>query len=140
MKRLSRDRWGKVLDDKWYFKKVMLGKIFLNGVCIMDKGEVLLFGSKKFLALAAFVLYKITQGSVFCWNFGECEGVMQETKEFLTVREVATFLGSSVSSVWLWSRSGFLPAPIRVAPKTLRWRASQIMALFEMKGKDESCA
>jgi excisionase family DNA binding protein len=46
--------------------------------------------------------------------------------DLLTVREVAQRLALGTRTVWKWSRSGQLPAPIRLGNRTVRWRAAEI--------------
>lgn len=46
--------------------------------------------------------------------------------ELLDVYEVAKLLKVSRSSVWSWSKSRIIPPPIKVGPKTTRWRIEQL--------------
>ena len=51
-------------------------------------------------------------------------------QELLTARQVSERLNLSLRTVWRWSRSGELPAPIRLgnARRAPRWLASDIDA------------
>ena len=51
-----------------------------------------------------------------------------QAPELLTVREVARRLNIGTRTVWRWSRSGELPAPVRLgkARRVVRWKAAEI--------------
>jgi predicted DNA-binding transcriptional regulator AlpA len=49
--------------------------------------------------------------------------------EFLTCKEVCALLKVCRQTVWYNVRSGRLPAPDYVLPRTPRWRRSSIMAI-----------
>jgi excisionase family DNA binding protein len=46
-------------------------------------------------------------------------------KLLLTTREVAELLGAGERSVWRWSRSGAMPAPVRING-AVRFRRSEV--------------
>ena len=48
--------------------------------------------------------------------------------ELLTVKEVAGLLKIHVRSVWRMAATGQIPEPIRLGPKTVRWRAVDLEA------------
>ena len=48
------------------------------------------------------------------------------TDQMLTVKDVADCLSISVRSVWRWTKSGKIPAPIKLGFHVVRWRASEI--------------
>jgi len=57
---------------------------------------------------------------------GEKMSVVNEVKvELLTTNEVARLLGCGARSVWRWSRSGRMPAPVRIG-NTVRYRRREI--------------
>ncbi len=47
---------------------------------------------------------------------------------FLTVREVAELYSVSAHAVHRMARRGELPQPIKLGPRTTRWKASDILA------------
>ena len=53
-----------------------------------------------------------------------CGGVCQ----LLTVKDVAAVLKIHPRSVWRMSATGEIPAPLALAPKTIRWRLKDIEA------------
>jgi excisionase family DNA binding protein len=53
------------------------------------------------------------------------------TGELLTVREVARRLALSERTVWRWAADGLLPAPLRLRPRSTRWRAADIQRYLE---------
>lgn len=46
-------------------------------------------------------------------------------KDLLRPCEVAELFDVCIRTIWLWTRSGKLPEPIRIG-KTVRWRRSEI--------------
>ncbi|GAB6167486.1 hypothetical protein JCM19992_34860 [Thermostilla marina] len=58
---------------------------------------------------------------------------MQESRSLLTVKDVATALAVSPRTVWRWVSAGRLPQPIRLAPRTVRWRRQDIEAALHGK-------
>jgi excisionase family DNA binding protein len=54
--------------------------------------------------------------------------------ELMTTREVARMLSAGERSVWRWSRSGAMPAPLKLNPGrqgAVRFRRSEILAWIE---------
>ena len=49
----------------------------------------------------------------------------------LTAKQVAEALGVHRRSVWRLTAAGVLPAPIRLGPKLVRWRAADIWRAIE---------
>lgn len=47
----------------------------------------------------------------------------------LSVRQVAEYFGVSVATIWRWTASGSIPAPIKIGGST-RWRCSDIEAVL----------
>ncbi len=58
---------------------------------------------------------------------------MEHLKELLSAKETATFLSLSRTTLWRRTRSGALPAPLRVAGLT-RWRRSELLAFLDAAG------
>lgn len=52
-------------------------------------------------------------------------------QEWLSARDVATWLGCSVRTVWSMRASGRLPAPVRVGPGLIRWRRRTLEDWFD---------
>jgi len=50
---------------------------------------------------------------------------------YLRVKSVASRLDISTSTVWRFVQKGILPKPIKLAPRTTVWRASDIDAAIE---------
>ncbi len=48
--------------------------------------------------------------------------------QLLTVRDVAAVLKIHPRTVWRMSATGEIPAPLALAPKTIRWRLKDIEA------------
>jgi prophage regulatory protein len=46
----------------------------------------------------------------------------------LKVTDVLARLGVSRVTLWAWRRAGRFPAPIRIGPNSIRWRASDVEA------------
>ena len=54
--------------------------------------------------------------------------------KLLRLPQVAEMLGVSKSTVWLYSRNGTLPKPIKLSPRVTVWRESDIQKLIESLG------
>ncbi len=56
-----------------------------------------------------------------------------QVPELLTAREVARRLNIGMRTVWRWSASGELPAPVRLgkAGRVVRWKAVEIDSFLE---------
>jgi excisionase family DNA binding protein len=52
--------------------------------------------------------------------------MIQQQKPLLTAREVAARIGIGLRTVWRWTETGTLPAPVRWGRRTVRWRAADI--------------
>jgi excisionase family DNA binding protein len=50
---------------------------------------------------------------------------MNSVKELLTAREVAERMGVSLRTIWRWTITGELPAPVRRG-RIVRWKATDI--------------
>lgn len=55
----------------------------------------------------------------------------QAEEQLLDVRAMAEMLRVSRRSVWAWSSSGRLPAPLRIGHRAVRWRLSDIRDWLE---------
>lgn len=65
---------------------------------------------------------------------------MEHLKELLSAKETTIFLGMSRTTLWRRTRSGALPAPLRVAGLT-RWRRSELLAFLDEAGASrDRCA
>ena len=49
----------------------------------------------------------------------------------INVAQVAAMLSIGVSTIWLRVKRGEFPKPIKLGPKTTRWRMSDISALMK---------
>lgn len=47
----------------------------------------------------------------------------------IRVREVAALLGCSISTVWAWTRKGYLPQPQRIGRRFTFWLRADIQQL-----------
>lgn len=47
----------------------------------------------------------------------------------IRVREVASILGCTVSTVWAWVKKGYLPQPYRIGNRFTYWLRSDIEAI-----------
>ncbi len=45
---------------------------------------------------------------------------------FLDEKELRARLGISHGTIWRWARAGLLPAPVRLGPRKIGWRISDI--------------
>lgn len=50
------------------------------------------------------------------------------------VKTLADYLGVSINTVWRWSRTGRLPAPIKIGPNSTRWRVGDVRAALAALG------
>lgn len=50
----------------------------------------------------------------------------KDTTRFLRAKQVAKMLGIGKSTVWLMSREGRLPSPIKLSPRITVWKAEDI--------------
>ncbi len=49
----------------------------------------------------------------------------------MTVLDVAALLGISDRTVWLWTHSGRLPKPVKLTPRVVRWRRSDLQHFLD---------
>lgn len=47
-------------------------------------------------------------------------------EKFLRVKDVADMLAIGKSTVWLYTKTGKLPQPIKLSPKVTVWKLSEI--------------
>jgi prophage regulatory protein len=47
--------------------------------------------------------------------------------------EIAAFAGVSKMTAYHWMRQGKLPKPIRISPRCIRWRWSEVVAALESR-------
>lgn len=45
---------------------------------------------------------------------------------FVRVGSLANILGVSVSTIWVWSRAGKLPKPVKLSERVTAWRAEEV--------------
>jgi predicted DNA-binding transcriptional regulator AlpA len=56
---------------------------------------------------------------------------MSEDDRLMNVKEVAQFLTVSIRKVWRDAAAGVFPQPIKLGPKTARWRLSEVLEYVE---------
>ncbi|MGE3804389.1 MAG: helix-turn-helix transcriptional regulator [Gemmataceae bacterium] len=61
-----------------------------------------------------------------------------EQPKLLTVDEVADELRIATRTVWRWAESGWLPAPLRLGRRVVRWRAEDIRRFLDLAGSERS--
>lgn len=49
-------------------------------------------------------------------------------ERLLKEREVCEMVGISNSTLWRWVEAGLFPAQIRIGPRAVRWRLSEVLA------------
>ena len=49
-------------------------------------------------------------------------------ERLLKEREVCEMVGISSSTLWRWVGAGLFPAQIRIGPRAVRWRQSEVLA------------
>lgn len=54
-------------------------------------------------------------------------------EELLTTKQVAELVSAGERTVWRWSRSGIMPAPVKIGASTVRFRRSEITAWIEAR-------
>jgi predicted DNA-binding transcriptional regulator AlpA len=59
-------------------------------------------------------------------------------KIVLRAPEVAQLLGTSVGSIWGWTKAGTFPKPIKLGPNTTVWRLSDIEAWIEERAQESA--
>ncbi|MEA3521468.1 MAG: AlpA family phage regulatory protein [Campylobacterota bacterium] len=52
-------------------------------------------------------------------------------EQLLRVKEVADKLSIGVSTVWMYSKTGRLPKPMKLSPRVSAWKESDIIAFIE---------
>lgn len=50
---------------------------------------------------------------------------------FYSIKEVSGRYGVFPKSIWRWIGEGRFPAPVKLAPKTARWREADLLAYEE---------
>lgn len=55
--------------------------------------------------------------------------------KLLRLPQVAERLGVSTTTVWLYSRNGTLPKPIKLSPRVTVWKESDVQALIDKLGE-----
>lgn len=53
--------------------------------------------------------------------------------QFLGWRELRQLLPVSRTTIWAWRRRGDFPAPLRLSPGRMAWRASDVRAWMEAR-------
>ena len=59
---------------------------------------------------------------------------MAHITELLNVHEVGKIFKAAPSTIWQWAKEGAIPRPVKIAPKTTRWRAKDIEAFLDSLG------
>ena len=54
--------------------------------------------------------------------------------DLLTARDVARCLSISERTVWRWTALGMLPAPVRLRPRSTRWRTADLQRWLDDLG------
>ena len=49
-------------------------------------------------------------------------------EQYLNIQEITASLKVSKSTLWRWIKQGLFPRPVRLGPKAVRWRESDIAA------------
>lgn len=49
-------------------------------------------------------------------------------ENYLNIQEVSAVLKVSRSTLWRWIKEGLFPKPIRLGPKAVRWKVSDLAA------------
>ena len=58
------------------------------------------------------------------------------TDNVMRAKDVAAFMGCSISTVWKWVEQGLLPKPSRLGTRFSFWRKSQIEAALAKAGRE----
>ena len=61
-----------------------------------------------------------------------------ESIRYLTVKQVASVLNVSQSTLWRWVKSGYLVKPVRLGPKVTRFLESDLLAWAMEKSEAQS--
>jgi excisionase family DNA binding protein len=56
-------------------------------------------------------------------------------ERLLDVHQVCELLGVSRSTLHVWTKRGFMPSPIRVGPKLIRWERQSLLDWLKSGGK-----
>jgi predicted DNA-binding transcriptional regulator AlpA len=51
--------------------------------------------------------------------------------QLLDVHAVGQIFKAAPSTIWQWAKDGVIPKPIKIAPKTTRWRADEIKEFID---------
>ncbi|WP_082021171.1 helix-turn-helix transcriptional regulator [Geobacter anodireducens] len=57
-------------------------------------------------------------------------------ERMLKLQEILTLTGVSRSTIWRWTKEGSFPKPARVSPRTIRWRASDVLNWIDSLSTD----
>lgn len=57
---------------------------------------------------------------------------------FYSIKEVSERYGVAPKSIWRWIREGRFPKPLKLSPKTARWREVDLKAYEESLEKNSS--
>ncbi len=52
-------------------------------------------------------------------------------QEFVKKKAVAKFLGITIATLDRWAKKGICPAPIKLGPRLVRYRRSEILAWLD---------
>lgn len=56
---------------------------------------------------------------------------------YATDRDLAARYGVNRMTVWGWAKKGLIPQPLKLAPQTVRWRWSDILAHDERLASEQ---
>lgn len=56
---------------------------------------------------------------------------------YLSASQLARRYGVHITTVWTWARVGRIPQPVRLTPRTTRWRRDQIEASDAERAKNQ---
>ena len=82
--------------------------------------------------IRAALLARIKDHTPTTTNQGEIMTVVNTPKDrWLTVRDVAAMLNVTSRTIWRLSASGRIPRPVRIGPKSPRWRESTLIGFLD---------
>ena len=59
-----------------------------------------------------------------------------ELKPILRQQDILSLLGISRACLWKWRMAGVFPKPMRLGPRLLGWRASDVQAWIAVREQD----
>jgi predicted DNA-binding transcriptional regulator AlpA len=61
------------------------------------------------------------------------EGVLDEGERYICVKEVAQRFGVAIITIWVWTRQGQFPKPVKFGVRATRWRLSDLVKFEEQR-------